>query len=269
MNSKSFTLIELLVVISVIGLLSSIVLVSLEGAKDQADISKAQEFSHAIRVSLGADLVGEWRFDDASNPTKDSSGYDNDGVIIGIPTQVDGIFNKAMEFDGSGESIEVQYDIVDTTEPFTVSAWAKPNEYKTTAWEIRIATDRNTANAFTLYQNNDSIHFLVWNDSESVFGLTASNVLEIEKWTHAVGIFNGTDTISFYINGEFIGSRDDITGTLRDNIGTFYIGGTSSIPARSFNGAIDEVQVYNKALSSAEIQQLYAQGAAEHGIVLK
>ena len=266
MNSKAFTLIELLVVISILGLLSSLVLIGLQGAKDQAEIAKAQEFSHTIRVTMGADLIGEWRFD---NNTNDSSGYDNDGTMIGTPTQVDGIFNQAMEFDGSGESIEVQYDIVDTTEPFTVSAWARPNEYKTAAWEVRIATDRNTANAFTLYQNNDSIHFAVWNDSETVFGLTASNVLEIGKWTYAVGVFNGTDTISFYVNGDLIDSRDDITGTLRDNVGTFYIGGTSSIPDRSFNGAIDEVQVYSKALTTAEIQQLYAQGAEKHNIVLK
>ena len=63
MNTKSFTLIELLVVVSILGLLSSLVLIGLQGAKDQADIGKAQEFSHTVRVSLGADLVGEWRLD--------------------------------------------------------------------------------------------------------------------------------------------------------------------------------------------------------------
>ena len=54
MNSKAFTLIEMLVVISVLALLAGTVIIAMQGARDQADQKKAMEFSHAVRVSLGA-----------------------------------------------------------------------------------------------------------------------------------------------------------------------------------------------------------------------
>ncbi|MFH1657470.1 MAG: LamG-like jellyroll fold domain-containing protein [bacterium] len=268
--TKAFTLIELLVVISIIGLLASIVLTSLEGGEQRAITGKAMSFSHTVRVSLGSDLVGEWKFDDTINPAVDSSGGGNDGTIVGDPVQGTGVFGQAMEFGGDADRIEVQHDILNTTEAFTVSAWVRPREYKTTAWEIKIVADRNTVNAFTLYQYNNSINFAVWNNSETVFNLVASNSLKIDNWIYAVGIFNGSDTMEFYVNAELAGSRSDITGTLRDNLGTLFIGADStSGSARAFNGTIDEVSIYNRALSMSEIQQLYAEGAVKHGLTLK
>ena len=78
---KSFTLLELLVVIAVIAILAAVVLVSLSGAQQQAREGKGIQFSQNIRTANSTDLVGEWRFDDGSDPGKDSSGHDNDGTV--------------------------------------------------------------------------------------------------------------------------------------------------------------------------------------------
>ena len=85
MNNKSFTLIELLVVIAVIGLLTSIVMVSMKGTRGKAKITKGLQFSQSINHALGAHAVGIWDFNDHDTPgvANDRSGYANHGTITG------------------------------------------------------------------------------------------------------------------------------------------------------------------------------------------
>ncbi len=259
MNSKSFTLIELLVVISVIGLLSSIVLVSLQGAKEQADISKAQEFSHAVRVSLGADLVGEWRFDDNTN---DSSGYENNGATGGDPIYVEGMFGQALEFNGN------DYVVIDAV----ADEIAGKNNLTWESWIKTTDTNDNVIGGWNDSGGNNLFWFRVHNSKFSIHdGSDHYGQKEMSDgiWHHIAVIYNN-GTISTYEDGEtaFTPYNKNITFSSNNkvSIGQEWDGGSVS---GHFNGIIDEVHIYDKALSLAEIQQLYAQGAAKHGIVLK
>ncbi|MEA3295592.1 MAG: prepilin-type N-terminal cleavage/methylation domain-containing protein, partial [Patescibacteria group bacterium] len=90
-GAKAFTLIELLVVISIIGLLSSIVLVSTKGIREKARLAKAQKFDSSIQHALGANAVGIWRFEEGTGTTAhDESGYGNDGTIHGATFDIGG-----------------------------------------------------------------------------------------------------------------------------------------------------------------------------------
>ena len=114
MKNKSFTLIELLVVIAIIGLLASIILVSLKGVREKAEIAKGLEFSQSIQHALGADAVGIWSFDDCGNDgdthttLADTSGYGNNGTNHGAICREDTPFHvvgsgggkRALSFDG-------------------------------------------------------------------------------------------------------------------------------------------------------------------------
>ena len=149
MNSKSFTLIELLVVISILGLLSSLILLSLGGAKDRADIGKAQEFSHAVRVSLGASLVGEWRFDDGTDPTKDSSGNNNHGYLKpdgSEPAWInEGMFGKALDFDGLNDYINCgNNSLFNLVDEFTIEAWIKSESLQNINFEVASSGNNDT-----------------------------------------------------------------------------------------------------------------------------
>ncbi len=98
MKNKGFTLIELLVVIAIIGLLASIVFVSLGGFQDDARVTASLQFSSNIDHGLGAYAVGKWPLNGDAN---DYSGYDRGGLPQGSYSWVDdGVEEQAVQFNG-------------------------------------------------------------------------------------------------------------------------------------------------------------------------
>ena len=250
---KGFTLIELLVTVAVIGLLSSIVLVSLQGAKDQADVSKAQEFSHVVRVSLGAGLIGEWRFDDGT--ATDSSGSGNEGVLNGT-VSVDGMIRKAMEFDAKSDYIELQSGIDSTI--ITAEMWYYYNG-NGGSWNTLFCRDGGTYHHLLIESATQEIGFYNAGWRSSGYSLIQSN------WYHLVLVKNGNNS-KIYVNGEL---RQDRADSFDNAVNPLKVIGNHGGHSQGSLGIIDEVRVYDQALSTSEIQQLYAQGAVKHNIVLK
>src|SRR5207253_1458413 len=95
------------------------------------------------------------------------------------------------------------------------------------------------------------------------FAAYRSNILVTpNQWTHVALAYDGAQTASFYINGQFAGSV--VAQGLYDyNLNTYTIGGSTiggTTTNASFNGFIDDLAIYNRALSGAEIQQIYNAG---------
>ena len=265
-NSTGFTLIELLVVIAIIGILASIVLVSLQGAKDQAELAEAQSFARQVRTSLGLSLIGEWKFDDEVDPTRDSSGYDNQGDLINNPQWVDGIFGKALEFNGSNY-VNCGDSSILTNFPdgVTVGLWFKANSVAAGQGQFG---QNGGGKYLNFYMAAGVDHtYLRW-ETDTGQSFNSNTKIYPNNWYHAVGIYdNSSGSAKLYINGKFDKERSLTFDT--DRTGLSVVIGSYGIGSLPFNGIIDEVRIYNQALSLAEVQQLYAQGVDEHGIVLK
>ena len=269
MNSKAFTLIELLVVIAIIGVLASIVLVSLSGAKDQAELAKTQSFARQVRTSLGLSLVGEWRFDDENDPTRDSSGYDNHGILLptGEPLYIDGVFGKALQFDGSNDYVSIADSSVFNTNVLTISAWVKfSNDSQSFIFE-----KGNVNTQYSLFSHGTDIVFRTKPVGEAYDTLSTTKAnagITNDQWHFIIGTYDGA-VKKLYVDGVLKLSRDWVKIIEVNNngcsIGRF--GGTTA--GYYFTGSIDEVRIYNEALSLSQIQQFYAQGAVKHNIVLK
>ena len=252
--NKSFTLIELLVVVAIIGILASIVLVSLQGAKDQAKLAETQSFARQIRSSLGLSLMSEWRFE---NNTNDSSGYENSGTIVGAPAYVAGMFGQALEFDGTDDFVSTQFNPnneIGDLNAFTVSSWIRPRD-----------SVSNQEAIGSWYVDDKRFYFGIKDGDYywglgSIFDVTTQTVPVLHKWQHLVWVYEGgSNNMLLYLDGENTYSEAYSGNGDMPDVGIPLGGGT-----QNFNGALDEVRIYNQALSLAEIQQLYAQGAVKY-----
>ncbi|MCK4355308.1 prepilin-type N-terminal cleavage/methylation domain-containing protein [Candidatus Parcubacteria bacterium] len=264
MKSRGFTLIELLVVISIIGVIASIVLVSFSGQRDKAKIAKSQQFSANINHSLGAYAVGIWDFEDQNNPTADRSGYGNNGTLYDNTNFVDNdvLGGHALIFDGSGDYVDCGSHESLTPANITIEAWV---------------------NASTLNSHNGIIsNMTAWGTGFSLQMGTTQNIVAMvsgvylkTSWTPTTGAWYhvaathdaATNLNILYVNGAEENRTTRVVSyeaNPKTYIGVFY-----TSPGIYFNGTIDNVRIYSEALSTTQIQQHYAQGAAKHGIALK
>ena len=197
-------------------------------------------------------LVGYWPMNEGrGTKAGDSSGQGNTGTITGA-TWINGKRGGALSFNGSSNWVNISNSTTLNQANFTAFAW-----FKTTS-----SSDQK------IISNNISYHQLQTLNGHlriCVNGCTeGSTIVNDNKWHLAVVVGDAT-SIRAYLDGN---STAEITQSVSSNdmTGTFSIGkvgnGDSSYP---FNGLIDDVRIYNRALTAAEIQNLYKQGSATIG----
>ena len=276
--NKGFTLIELLIVIAILGILAAAIIVAINPGKrlTQSKIAGAFRFAKQIDYSLQFEGVGQWDFDTTSNPSQalDSSvNNNNHGTITGAiyncndtPYHIlgSGYGKCALSFDGVDDSIVVSNFTLKI--PYTVSAWVKINDLSNDANDRQTITRINSGPNYAFLRNvgygNKRFTFTT-NFGGTLRVITGSTQYNFGTWYHVLGVHDTTGTLQLYVNGE----KDNtpvggaaITGSMTNNL---YIGKMST---EAFNGLIDDVHIYNNALTKTEIQQMYAQTAPMHQI---
>jgi hypothetical protein len=228
---------------------------------------------------LPADPVGYWAFDEGAGDIAYDSVGGNDGILINDPNWTAGQIGGALEFDGVDEYVALSSTAVTTTE-FTVSGWA--NHYGPGGGDF-------TANPIFV-QRDDSIgddH--VWislraggPDGGAAAGIRSSNGStqalgyprkDYHEWHHYAMTVSATDFV-FYIDGvEVDRTSNNQQGDYVTSIDHVYIGkgeytGNQGTLRSYFNGLIDEVMVWERALSAEEVEQVYQGGSVTGGICL-
>ena len=210
----------------------------------------------ALAQDQDAALVLYLPFDEGNgDEVEDLSMYGNDGTLQNGPEWVAGKYETALEFSGNGMNwVQVpDDDTLDITEELTIMAWVL-NQGQTTYGRI---VDKN--NPYMLYlQDDDSLE--LWFTPDSPWGPTDA-IVPKNTWTHAAATFDG-DLIELYIDGEPEFTRDYSEPVLISEnpltIGNMTGGAVGNQVEgnndRPFFGAIDEVKVYNRVLSGAEIK---------------
>jgi endonuclease/exonuclease/phosphatase family metal-dependent hydrolase len=207
-------------------------------------------------------LVGEWKLDENSGLAAfDTSGNNNDGDL-NLPQWVSGEVNSALAFDGN-DSV-----VVPSTAP-NIGA-LKPSTYTVSAWVKYTATDTIGGEIATM---GDSYGLRVTSngDVKTYFynGTTWPNVVSSSfntkdgRWHHVVGMYTGA-ALRVYIDGGFQGDAVASGAIVYPTGRAFDIGkhGNGS-GSYDFNGTIDQVRVYSRALSEIEIADLFAEGPPE------
>jgi hypothetical protein len=220
---------------------------------------------------LGDGPISYWRLGETSGTTAADSGNGgnpgaiNGGVTLGVPGAVVGDANAAMSFNGSTGYVGIPDKAnLDITGDITVEAWAKPNSLNGTTQTVLTKGDNNSTNTggwqYRLsITSGNQWKALVYSGTTSYAVTDTQDVPSTSAWAYLVLIRSGT-TLTFYVNGVNVGSTS-APGALNTGTGILAFGRAGSYAGYYFSGAIDEVAVYNYALSVNQIQSHYTIGS--------
>jgi len=199
-----------------------------------------------------ANLVGAWGFDETTGTTvTDASGRNNTGTITGATRSAAGKFGGALSFNGTSNVVTVpDADVLDLTTGMTLEAWVRPSALGS-LWRTVILKEQPGNLIYALYAGDGLGRPAADVFTTADLGFSGPTALTLDTWIHLAATYDGT-TQRLYVNGAQVATRAT-TGAIRASTGVLRIGGNNIWTNEWFAGLIDEVRVYNKALTAAEI----------------
>ncbi|MBR9702100.1 hypothetical protein GOV13_04215, partial [Candidatus Pacearchaeota archaeon] len=188
------------------------------------------------------------------------SGNSNNGTVYGdvVWNSTDmKVGNGAYDFDGVGDYVMVNdMGSVEGVSGLAVSAWVKSTVSDNPTNVNMVSKEGGGDDTFTLkWYSNENVVFQVFNTTGGFSIAQFTDGIEDTNWHHIVGIYNGTNAL-VYVDGVVGGTAPVLEGATLDTAHEVVIG-SSSTEAYFWNGSIDEVMIWNRSLSAAEVQQLY------------
>lgn len=217
--------------------------------------SKLRATPSALNPRLQRGLVGYWPFDGNAN---DATKYRNNGTLHDVTQSEDryGNANKAYRFSGSGY-IEVPHSkALNMTHAVTMTAWIKPHNWWGNYWAIIMQKgDKRNCNYQFAMAIRDNRVFLC-GGFYPIIGQCSQLGLELNKWQQVSLTYESGKSLCFYRNGVQIGTWK-FGQDLQPNNGSLLIGYDPFGWDEYFIGDMDDVRLFNRALSEKEIQELY------------
>ncbi|MFB0555413.1 MAG: LamG-like jellyroll fold domain-containing protein [Phycisphaerae bacterium] len=218
----------------------------------------------SLAEAADPDLVGYWKFDETSgNIAFDSSGNGNDGTLNGDPQWAAGQLGGALELDGEGDYVDIGNDpIFNITDQITVACWIKVSQF-TDSWQAIFTMGDDSWRL----QRQTTTDNLCWACS-GVTGTPGDWWLHGEvnvndgEWHHTVGVYDGSKYY-LYVDGDLDASKD-ASGTTNISSYPVLIGANAQQSGREFEGLIDDVRIYKRALNETEILGVMSGGGAEY-----
>jgi len=207
-------------------------------------------------------LVGWWMFERGSGTIViDSSGYDNHGSLEGDPQWTVGYDGGALRFDGGDDYVEVPHDETLTVDnEVAVMAWIHTPRHggPDTQGYQGIISKGNPPRSYSLYtQSAGTLHFSTTNLADGAYvGSSSSSQVPLNEWVHVAAMVADGQQL-YYIDGEPAGTGGtgiELPGTT--DTANVVIGRTNEGATRSFLGMIDDVRVYNRAVTQDEIKEI-------------
>ena len=202
--------------------------------------------------------VGDWRMDTGSGTVLvDSSTFGNNGTILGNPTWVAGQHGLALRMDGTGDYATVPDSAsLDMTTAITMAAWVKP-EKTATQYLIKKATINGTG-GYELSLSSAGKVFVRLNQVASGDTYRINSVTSYPAhsttWMHVAATY-GAGIMRLYVNGVQEGAN--LAGPASITLNNLALGiGAQSDGATTLQGAMDDVLLYNTALTASEIAAL-------------
>lgn len=205
-------------------------------------------------------LVAWWSLDEGSGVTAaDASPYHSSGALRGNPVWTAGKRRGALSFDGQKDYVEIpKSPKFYLPGAFTVAAWVNVTTLPRSEWGMYLFSDYSSdggRSTFALRVMSTGAAQFLWQTEDAEPPVAASSGrLTPGTWVHLAGVWDGTARM-LYVNGVLDGTAKGLQA--RPDIGgNVSIGRPGAFNGLYFSGRIDEVRMYNRALSSVEIQSL-------------
>jgi hypothetical protein len=197
-------------------------------------------------------LVGAWGFEETSgSAVTDASPASNNGTITGAARTANGRFGSALTFAQASDWVTIPSS--STLNPgtgLTLEAWVNPTQLN--YWHTVLLRERGSnAMAYALYAHNDvnrASGHVSTGGSES--HASATSQLALNTWTHLATTYDGSN-IRLYVNGTLVSTKA-MTGSVDTSTLPLRIG-ANNVWGEPFKGTLDEIRVYRRTLSAAEI----------------
>ncbi len=210
----------------------------------------AYEFVGGPDIETG--LVGHWKLDETSGDVAhDSSGNDNHGTLLGNPQWVAGKVGGALQFDGTDDCVDCGDDpLFSITGDLTVACWFKVNQFDV-GYQALVAKG-----GYTWRLQRDGTNSTLEFSCTGAGGAYGNVDVSDGEWHHVAGVYDGS-TMYLYVDGG-LDVFQGASGTIDTNTYNLFIGENSQDTGRHWNGWIDDVRVYSRPLSAADIRELYS-----------
>lgn len=232
-------------------------------------VTEGDIWSFSVKPEIPSRRIVYWKFDETSGTTVlDNEEFNIDGTMINMSqnSRVEGIADGALYFDGIDDFVIVQHNgIIDfQEESFSISLWLKAEPLTGSSMYLLNKGSFTRDNAagtsgkwYGIEIKNNELRFAV-DDDVIKTQATVDNIDTIlpEKWTHITCVRDTAERmLKLYVNGELLAYSTDTTGSVSQEE-DMYLGNNSTEDA-PFEGLLDEVGIYNYALSETEVQKLY------------
>ena len=196
-------------------------------------------------------LVAAFGFNEGAGvQVTDASGQGNTGTISSATWSPAGKFGAALSFNGTSSWVTVaDAASLDLTSGMTIEAWVNPAVG--TGWRTIVLKESAGGLAYAFYSANNASRPAGFVHTNSDVGLNGTAAVALNTWTHLALTFDGS-TLRMFVNGGQVSSMG-VSGVATMSNGALRIGG-NAVWGEYFKGLIDEVRIYNRALSTAEIQ---------------
>jgi len=288
-NNKSFTLVETLAVITIIGILSGFLILRFQESNYEAELSRAKAFSLSVLMSLPVETVSEWKFEGpisaestaTADHVKDTWGA-NDGTVYGTPLVKDGndcISGKCIYLNGSTDYIGYGNIDLNILNIMTAAAWVKFNnlDYIGSSGTLNTIFAKGTPDtapgvsssgfwfSYDNRNNNSSFSYTCFGNSNGGYSGGGNNFpyyykFSNNKWYYILFTIDSSSKGKLYINGSQLGATRTFSNlVLLNTTNNFNIGATSNA-SHKINGFLDEIRIFNAALTVSQINQMYLAG---------
>ncbi len=229
------------------------------------------------KLTINNGLVGYWKLDDGTGlVARDSSPTQSNGTLTNNPswsganlaTQMRFYNPSAMKFDGTDDYISIPDNAALHPTSLTVSLWVKLSSLTnnatcggapSTQQYLIFKKNSQAYDSFSLIKNSGVWQFSMYSGSTSYY-IQSSTVPVTGSWVHLVGTY-ANSTMKFYVNGSLEGTTTNAAG-LDHSTNNLILGRTARCTTGDnydapLNGFLDDVRIYNRALSANEVSSLY------------